>query len=140
MPTGQPPIYVLKADFFKVLGHPARVRILELLQDGERNVGELQVALDLDSSGTSQHLGVLRKIGLLETRRDGTSVYYRLRDPRTLQLLDLARQILLANLTETQTLLQQLAADMPNRGSSRRRASARPRVTPGTDGRDEPAR
>ncbi len=122
MPTGQPPIYVLKADFFRVLGHPARVRILELLGEGERNVGELQAALDLDSSGTSQHLAALRKIGLLESRRDGTSVYYRLRDPRTLDLLAVARQILSASLTETQALLRELAAE--EAGSVRSRAAA----------------
>jgi DNA-binding transcriptional ArsR family regulator len=116
MPTGQPPIYVLKADFFRVLGHPARVRILELLREGERNVGELQADLDLDSSGTSQHLAALRKIGLLETRREGTSVYYRLRDPRTLQLLAVASQILSASLTQTQALLQELAAAEPGHG------------------------
>ncbi len=65
----QEPIYVAKAEFFRVLGHPARVRILELLRDGERGVGELQAALNLDSSGTSQHLGVLRRQGL--DLRDG---------------------------------------------------------------------
>ena len=68
------PIYVAKAEFFRVLGHPARVRILELLREGEHSVGELQVALGLDSSGTSQHLGVLRRQGILESRREGTSV------------------------------------------------------------------
>ena len=72
----------MKADFFRILGHPARVRMLELLRDGARTVGDLQAELGLDSSGTSQHLGVLRKQGLLESRREGTSVYYRVRDPR----------------------------------------------------------
>lgn len=111
MPVDQPPIFVVKAELFRVLGHPARVRILELLRDGERKVGELQAALDLDSSGTSQHLAALRKVGLVETRRAGTSVYYRLRDPRTSELLEVARQILLANLTDAQTLLHDLAAE-----------------------------
>jgi ArsR family transcriptional regulator len=88
------PIYVLKAGFFRVLGHPARVRILELLRDGERSVGDLQAALSLDSSGTSQHLAALKRHGLLESRRERTSVYYRVRDPRMFQLLEVARQIL----------------------------------------------
>jgi ArsR family transcriptional regulator len=87
-----------------------RVRILELLREGERNVGDLQAALALDSSGTSQHLAALRKQGLVESRRDGTSVYYRVRDPRTFQLLELARQILTSGLAEAQALLDQLAA------------------------------
>jgi DNA-binding transcriptional ArsR family regulator len=53
---GQPPIYPLKADFFRVLGHPARVRMLQLLRKDERSVGALRDALGLDASSTSQHL------------------------------------------------------------------------------------
>ncbi|HET6691146.1 MAG TPA: metalloregulator ArsR/SmtB family transcription factor, partial [Miltoncostaeaceae bacterium] len=90
---GRQPIDVARAEFLRVLGHPVRVRILELLRDGERSVGALQAELGLDSSGTSQHLGVLRRQGVLETRKEGTSVFYRVRDPRTFQLLDSARQI-----------------------------------------------
>lgn len=107
----QPPVYQAKAEMFRILGHPARIRTLELLRDGERTVGDLQNALGLDSSGTSQHLGVLRKNGMLESRREGTNVYYRVKDPRTFQLLEVARQILTTNLAESQQLLDQLAAD-----------------------------
>jgi len=103
----------VKAELFRVLGHPVRVRILELLRDGERSVGDLQGALGLDSSGTSQHLGALRKQGLLESRREGTSVYYRLKDPRTLQLLEIARQIITSTLSEAQALLDDLATVGP---------------------------
>ncbi len=102
------PIYRLKADFFKLLGHPARVRILELLRDGERTVGDLQAELDLDSGGTSQHLTAMRKQGILDSRRAGTNVYYSVRDPRTIQLLDTARQILSSQLQDTQALLGSL--------------------------------
>jgi DNA-binding transcriptional ArsR family regulator len=108
--AGRPqPIHRVKAEFFRVLGHPVRVRILELLRDGERSVGELQAALGIDSSGTSQHLGALRKQGLLESRREGTSVYYRVKDPRTFQLLEVARQILTTHFEDTQALLGELA-------------------------------
>ena len=72
---GRPqPIHRVKADFFKVLGHPVRVRILELVRERERSVGELQAALEIDSSGTSQHLAALRKQGLLELIADGVSI------------------------------------------------------------------
>jgi len=107
--AGQPPIYALKAEFFRVLGHPVRVRLLQLLRAGERTVGSLQAALDLDSSGTSQQLAALRKQGLVESRRDGTSVYYRVKDPRTLELLELAKAIIASNLAEGQALLDGLA-------------------------------
>ncbi|MGD9695387.1 MAG: ArsR/SmtB family transcription factor [Thermoleophilia bacterium] len=113
------PIYVAKAEFFRVLGHPARVRILELLRDnGEMSVGELQAALQLDSSGTSQHLGVMRRQGILESRKESTSVYYRARDPRIFQLLEAARQILSSSLEATQALLSELTLAAPP-GSSR---------------------
>jgi DNA-binding transcriptional ArsR family regulator len=102
------PIYRLKADFFRLLGHPARVRILELLRDGEHNVGQLQAELGLDSSGTSQHLTAMRRQGLLESRREGTSVYYSVKDPRIFQLMEVAKQILGGRLEETRDLLGEL--------------------------------
>jgi len=95
-------VYQVKAEFFKTLGHPVRVRILELLKDGERSVGELQRELKMDSGGTSQHL-------VLDARRAGTSVFYSVRDPRIFQLLDTARQIITSNLTESQQVLGELA-------------------------------
>lgn len=109
--ANQPPIYALKAEFFRALGHPVRVRILQLLREGERTVGSLQAALDLDSSGTSQQLAALRKQGLVESRREGTSVYYRVKDARTLELLELAKAIIVANLAEGQALLDGLAGE-----------------------------
>ena len=67
--TGQPPVYALKAEFFRTLGHPARVRLLQILREGEQSVGALQAALELDSGGTSQHLAALRKQGLVTSRQ-----------------------------------------------------------------------
>jgi ArsR family transcriptional regulator len=109
MPFAQHPIYVLKADFFRALGHPARVRILELISEEERAVGELQTELGIDSSGTSQHLAALRRQGLVETRREGTTIFYKLKDPRVAQLLTVAREILTSNLTQTRELLDGLS-------------------------------
>ena len=90
-----------------------RIRILELLTDGERTVGDLQAELNLDSSGTSQHLAALRQQGLLESRRAGTSTYYRIRDPRVSQLLAVARQILTSALSDSQALLSDLSDELP---------------------------
>lgn len=115
------PIYTLKADFFRVLGHPARIRILELLREGERSVGDLQAALALDSGGTSQHLAALKRHGLLESRRERTNVYYSVRDPRLFHLLEVARQVLTSNLADATTLLQELEQTAPPSGSATRR-------------------
>lgn len=105
------PVYMLKAELFRALGHPARIRLLELLGTGERTVGELQDALGLDSSGVSQHLTVLRRHGLLESRKTGTSVRYRVKDPRSLTLLTAARELLMANLEDSRALLSELDAE-----------------------------
>ncbi len=104
------PVYRLKAELFRTLGHPARVRLLELLGTRERTVGELQDALGLDSSGVSQHLSALRRHGLLESRKVGTSVHCRVKDPGTLVLLGLARKLVVANLEASRDLLQELDA------------------------------
>src|SRR5438034_3005350 len=111
MPHNARPIHELKANLFRVLGHPARVRVLELLRDGERSVGALQVELGLDSGGTSQHLAALRRIGLVTGRREGTSVFYSVEDERTFELLDLAREILSQQLANQQSLLRELEAE-----------------------------
>ncbi len=119
MPLQEHPIYAVKADFLRVVGHPVRVRILELLAGGERTVGELQAALELDSSGTSQHLAALRRIGVLTARRDRSKVYYHVRDPRVFELLAVTKAIVLANAEHAHALLEGVAADPPSDNSRR---------------------
>jgi DNA-binding transcriptional ArsR family regulator len=111
VPFAATPLYVTKATLFRTLGHPARVRILELLRDGELSVGALQDGLELDSGGTSQHLAALRRIGLVVSRREGTSVFYRARDPQAFALLDVGRGIIARTLTDQQSLLEELEAE-----------------------------
>jgi len=101
-------VHEVKANLFRVLGHPARVRILELLREAELSVGALQAALGLDSGGTSQHLAALRRIGLVESRREGTSVYYRVDDAHVFDLLEAGRSIISRRLAEQQEILQDL--------------------------------
>jgi DNA-binding transcriptional ArsR family regulator len=109
MPFESRPAREVKANLFRVLGHPARVRILELLRESERSVGALQAELELDSGGTSQHLTALKRIGLVESRREGTSVYYRVADERVFDLLAAGRDIITRQLSEQQAILRELA-------------------------------
>jgi ArsR family transcriptional regulator len=111
VPQRAQPIHEVKANLFRVLGHPARVRILELLRDGERSVGALQTELGIDSGGTSQHLAALRRIGLVVSRKEGTSVYYRAADRRVFNLLAAARSLIVKRLSEEQSLLRELEAE-----------------------------
>jgi ArsR family transcriptional regulator len=102
-----------KADFFKALAHPARIRILEYLRDGEKSAGEMLEALGMEQSNGSQHLAVLRNKGILVTRREGASVLYSIRDPMLYQILDLLRHYFYEHLTEMQTLLHALGQPTP---------------------------
>jgi ArsR family transcriptional regulator len=108
MPFSSRPVHEAKAGLFRVLGHPVRVRILELLRDGERSVGSLQAELGLDSGGTSQHLGALKRTGLVEARREGTSVFYSVPDPHVFDLLETGKTIITRRLSEQQAILQEL--------------------------------
>ena len=104
------PLHRFKAEFFKALAHPARIRILELLRDTERTVSELQVQLEMEPSSVSQQLAVLRVKSIVQTRKVGTSVYYSVRDPQVYVLLDAAREMFNTHLADLQTMLEQESA------------------------------
>jgi DNA-binding transcriptional ArsR family regulator len=102
------PVYEVKAGLFRVLGHPARVRIVELLRDGEKSVGALQADLGLESGATSQHLAALRRVGLVDSRREGTSVFYRASDEKVFDLLEAGRLLVTRQLEGQQSMLREL--------------------------------
>ncbi len=110
------PLYELKAEFFKTLAHPARVRALELLSIEELSVGELQARIGIEASNLSQQLAVLRRFGLVATRRQGNNVYYSLSSPELAELLAVARRFLTARLNEQVDMLRGLEADDDARG------------------------
>ena len=97
-----------KAEFFKALAHPARIKMLELLRVGELSVTALQDKLEIESSSVSQQLAVLRHKNIVESRKAGTTVYYRVRDPAIFELLDVARKIFNNHLIDTRSMLEQL--------------------------------
>jgi DNA-binding transcriptional ArsR family regulator len=104
------PIYQVKADFFKTLGHPARIRVLEVLRDGERSVSEMIPLVGLEQSHLSQQLAVLRRGGIVTARKEGTTVRYSVTDPRLFHLLETAKEILATSLSGSQDLLAELAS------------------------------
>ncbi|HEY8798198.1 MAG TPA: metalloregulator ArsR/SmtB family transcription factor [Candidatus Dormibacteraeota bacterium] len=93
-----------KAELFKALAHPTRIRILELLRDGEKSVTEMQLALSAEGSSVSQQLAILRMKNLVDTRRKGNVIFYRLRDRQVNKLLDVARQIFEAHVVQLQSI------------------------------------
>ena len=95
-----------KADFFKALAHPMRIRILELLRGGPLSVTQIQEATGAPGSSVSQQLAVLRGRNILATERRGTTIIYRVPDPELFELLDVARRIFNAHLSDTIDLLR----------------------------------
>ena len=104
------PLYQAKAEFFRTLGHPARIRVLELLCERDHAVHELLDAIAIEQSNLSQQLAVLRRAGLVGSSRDGSTVLYTLSTPDVADLLLAARRILTTMLSDQGELLAELRA------------------------------
>lgn len=102
------PLSQFKAEFFKALAHPLRIRVIDELRDGERGVNDLSVSLGVEQSTLSQQLAVLRSRNIVAGRKDGSNVMYSVRDPAIFDLLDVARRIFNNHLVDIQHLLRQL--------------------------------
>lgn len=102
------PVAEAKADLFKALAHPARIRVLELLAEQERTIGELAELTDMEISHLSQQVTVLRRAGVVDSRRVKSTVICWLRDPQTAELLAVARRMIGQNLRQGQALLAAL--------------------------------
>ncbi|MFC1628974.1 ArsR/SmtB family transcription factor [Gemmatimonadota bacterium] len=89
--------YELEAELLSLLGQSTRLRLLAMLRDGELCVCEIHPAMPEDQSVISRHLGKLRQMGILESRREGVSVFYRIIEPGVFAILDLADEILLSS-------------------------------------------
>jgi DNA-binding transcriptional ArsR family regulator len=100
-----------KADFFKALAHPLRIRILELLAEGDKNVNELQTLIGVEGSAVSQQLSVLRSKNIVYGTKDGNRVLYSLRDPMIIDLLNIARQIFNNHLIDAISMLDKFNDD-----------------------------
>ena len=111
MIAGSTPLYEAKAELFKSLGHPVRIRVLELLSQREHPVHELLEQIEVEQSGLSQHLAVLRRTGLVRQQRIGGQVMYSLVGAEVAQLLLSARRLLRELLDEGRVLGESLEPD-----------------------------
>ncbi|MCN9242577.1 metalloregulator ArsR/SmtB family transcription factor [Streptomyces sp. RY43-2] len=110
------PLYQAKADFFRMLGHPVRIRVLELLQDGPKAVRDLLAALEIEPAALSQQLAVLRRSGIVTSAREGSTVIYQLAGGDVAELMRAARRILTEMLAGQSELLDELReAEVTNR-------------------------
>lgn len=109
------PLYEAKADFFRTLGHPARIRVLELLSEREHAVHELLAEIDIEPSNLSHQLAVLRRTGLIVQSRVNGEVIYSVAVPEVRDLLAAARGILRSVIDEQASLRKQLASSASSR-------------------------
>ena len=103
-----------KAEFFQALAHPTRIAIIEQLREGELSAGALIERLGLEQANASQHLSLLRTKQSLVFRKAGNQVFYSVRDPLIIQVLDLMRHYFFTQLTEEQAILNEIKTSVMN--------------------------
>lgn len=103
-----PELAQFKAEFFKALGHPLRIRVLDALRGGELGVNELTSRLEVEQSTLSQQLAVLRSRNIVIGRKDGLNVFYSVRDKTIFKMLDVARDVFNNHLVDVQDMLSQM--------------------------------
>ncbi len=106
-------LWEMQADICQTLANPKRLQILNLLKGGELSVGAMVQALGLAKANLSQHLGVMRQKGILASRREGTTIYYRLATPHITEACKIMRQVLLEALQQRQQWSHQLLRQVP---------------------------
>ncbi|MEV4412828.1 metalloregulator ArsR/SmtB family transcription factor [Catellatospora sp. NPDC049609] len=107
------PLNERKSEFFRTMGHPVRIRVLELLGDGPKPVRDLLADVGIEASSLSQQLAVLRRAGIVVSYREGSSVMYALSGPDVAEVMDAARRFLTAMMADQAELLKELRDSEP---------------------------
>lgn len=115
----QHPVRRFKAELFKALSHPGRIKMLEALRAGEKTVGELQALLDDEPGSASQHLALLRARHIVVGRKEGNNIFYSVRDPLLFRILDAAREIFGNQLLDSQEMLSYVQEEEEAVGAGR---------------------
>jgi ArsR family transcriptional regulator len=97
-----------KASIFQALGHPTRIAIIEVLRDGELPAGVIIERLGIEQANASQHLSILRLKQIVTSRKEGNQVFYSVRDPLIIEVLDIMRRYFQAHIEEAMSMLQQI--------------------------------
>lgn len=119
----QHPLRRFKAELFKALSHPGRIKMLEALRAGEKTVGELQALLDDEPGSASQHLALLRARDIVVGRKEGNNIFYSVRDPLLFRILDAAREIFSKQLVDSQEMLSYVQEEEEAVGAGRASAA-----------------
>ena len=97
-----------KADIFQALAHPTRIAIVEMLRDREMSAGQLIEQLSLEQANISQHLAILRNKQIVVNRKEGNQVFYSLRDPVLIEVLDVLKRYFYAQLSQATSMLKEI--------------------------------
>jgi DNA-binding transcriptional ArsR family regulator len=97
-----------KAELFQALAHPTRIAVVEALRYGELSAGQLIERLDLEQANASQHFSVLRSKQIVTTRKEGNQVFYSLRDPVLIEVLDILKRYFYSHLSQTMSMLKEM--------------------------------
>jgi DNA-binding transcriptional ArsR family regulator len=100
-----------KAEIFQALAHPTRIAIVEMLRDGEMSAGRIIEKLKLEQANASQHFAVLRSKQVLANRKEGNQVFYSLRDPALIEVLDILKRYFYSQLTQSMSMLKEMRMD-----------------------------
>ena len=100
-------LHQFKATLFQALAHPTRIAILELLRDQELPVSIIVERLGLEPANASQHFAVLRAKHIVNSRKEGNQVFYSVRDPLIIEVLDIVRRYFQGHLKESMALLKE---------------------------------
>jgi ArsR family transcriptional regulator len=105
-------VFEMQAEICKTIANPTRLRILHVLREGEKSVGELTDLLDIRQSNLSQHLSIMRQAQILKTRKQGSNIYYSVAYPKINTACDIVRELLIESLGRRQELSKNLAAQI----------------------------
>ena len=105
IPKAEEELYRLQAELCRGMAHPTRMRMLMSLKEGEKPVNELAKVVGVTQANASQHLAILRQFGLLSTRRDGSTIYYRISDNRITEACEIVRSCVGERLKKSQMVL-----------------------------------
>ena len=100
-----------KAEIFQALAHPTRIAIVETLRNGEMSAGQIIEQLGLEQANVSQHFGVLRSKQVIVNRKEGNQVFYSLRDPALVEVLDILKRYFYSQLAQTASMLKEIRAE-----------------------------
>jgi ArsR family transcriptional regulator len=107
-------VFKIKSDFLRALGHPSRLRIIEHLKQGEKSVTQIGQKLDMEQSGLSKHLAILKQAGIVHARQEKVTVYYSIRDQDIYDVLIRISSILKKRMRESEQIFSQLEKEEAN--------------------------